>query len=171
MLPRTRNLLTAAILACAALCCVAQSKHVSRETAPCAIRRPVQTVGVQLRFSRDSRRRFSPGNASRSPPWCGIRLRTSLDGKRVLVASPHELLTNYDRIFDASVRCAIHQASAADVWGRDQGFTFNDGAIWWDIVVPKGATIPQSQAEWAKLPMKIIAVNNATTHPGCGSAK
>ncbi len=98
-------------------------------------------------------------------------LRTSLDGKRVLVASPHELLTNYDRIFDASVRCAIHQASAADVWGRDQGFTFNDGAIWWDIVVPKGATIPQSQAEWAKLPMKIIAVNNATTRPGCGSAK
>jgi hypothetical protein len=100
-------------------------------------------------------------------------LSTSLNGKRVKIRSRQMFLRNYNRIFDPAVLCALSQASKTDIWGRDTGFTFKDGAVWWDVIIPRGETIPpDSPNSSAKFLMKVITVNNGQQPgPGCPSAK
>lgn len=94
-------------------------------------------------------------------------LNTSLGGKRVKVRSRATFLANYDRIFDAGVLCALKNANKEDVWGRDTGFTFKDGTVWWDAIIPPGASVSASPDFSLKFPLKIISVNNGQA-PGSG---
>ncbi len=98
-------------------------------------------------------------------------MRTALAGKRVLIRSRQQFLANYDRIFTPAVRCALLHADRSSVWGRDQGFTFADGTIWWDGIIPPGdKTPPDAPDYWSKFPMKIITVNNqSVSAPGCAA--
>ncbi len=96
-------------------------------------------------------------------------MRTDLAGKRVLIHSQRQFLVNYDRIFTAAVRCALLHAEKSSVWGRDQGFTFADGTIWWDAILLAGdETSADAPGYASKFPMKIITVNNqGVSAPGC----
>ncbi len=96
-------------------------------------------------------------------------MHTTLDGKRVVIRSRQQFLADYDRIFTPAVRCAMTHANKSAVWGRDQGFTFSGGVIWWDGIVPPGdKTPPDAPDYWTKFPMKIITVNNqGVSAAGC----
>lgn len=96
-------------------------------------------------------------------------MRTALAGKRVVIHSQQQFLANYDRIFTAAVRCALLHAEKSSVWGRDQGFTFADGTIWWDAIIAAGdKTSADAPGYASKFPMKIITVNNqGVSAPGC----
>lgn len=101
-------------------------------------------------------------------PLVSFPLRTSLGGKRVLIRSPQQFLANYGRIFTSAVRCAITHADKSAVWGRDIGFTFSSGVIWWDAIIPIGDNTPLDAPDRAsKFPMKIITVNQGVSAPGC----
>ena len=99
-------------------------------------------------------------------------LNTSLGGKRVKVCSRQVFLASYDRIFNVGVQCALKQASKDDVWGRDTGFTFKDGTVWWDAIIPPGASVSAASDFSLKFPLKIISVNNGQAPgPGCSATK
>lgn len=171
MLVRIRGLATVAVMASSIVCCTAQADI--RQPGNCTVKdaatRP--DCGRAIAFFRKFFDAFQAGRRGQVADMVQYPLRISLGGKRVLISSRSDLLAKYDNVFDAGVRCAIRQASPTDVWGRDQGFTFNDGAIWWDAAVPKGASVPQSPEGWARVPMKIIAVNTGMPQRGCGAAK
>lgn len=90
---------------------------------------------------------------------------TTLNHKRVNIRSRKELLSHFDQVFDADVRCAVLGATEGDVWGNWQGFTIGDGVIWFDGVIPSqekpDVTAPDY---WTKYPFKIITVNNGDNH-------
>ena len=85
----------------------------------------------------------------------GYPLRVRLDGKTALIRNKRQLLQNYDRVFDAAVRCAILAARTSDVWGNWRGFTVSRGAVWWER-----SAVPDS-------PFKLITVNNEAYYEGC----
>jgi hypothetical protein len=96
-------------------------------------------------------------------------IRTTLSGKRVVIRARQQFLDNYDRIFTPAVRCALLHAAKSSVWGRDQGFTFADGAIWWDAIIPAGDK--SAPSDTSKFPMKVISVNNqGVSASGCPAA-
>jgi len=96
-------------------------------------------------------------------------MRTTVAGKSIMIRSRQDFLANYDRIFTPAVRCALTRADKSSVWGRDQGFTFTHGVIWWDGIVPLGDKTPVDAPDyWTKFPMKIITVNHQNVFaPGC----
>jgi hypothetical protein len=83
-----------------------------------------------------------------------------LNGKKAHVRSREEFLSNYDKIFDAGVKCAILKAKKQDVWGNWQGFTVSNGAVWWEA---NGIS--------DSAPFKIRTVNNGSYLDGCDEEK
>lgn len=63
-------------------------------------------------------------------------LLTTLDGKKTRIRNRTTLLSHFDEVFDAGIRCAVLGATDADVWGNSHGFTIqydgNIGRIWFD---------------------------------------
>jgi hypothetical protein len=97
-------------------------------------------------------------------------LLTTLNSKKVHIASRDQLLTHYDEIFDAGVRCAVRNSTASDVWGNWQGFTIPSGAIWFDgTVLPTQKDDPDAPDYWTKHAFKIITVNNGNVTVPCKS--
>ena len=97
-------------------------------------------------------------------------LLTTLHSKKVSIANRAQLLTHYDEIFDAGVRCAVLNASAKEVWGNWQGFTIGDGAIWFDGIIPRTEKVDIDAPDyWTKKPFKIITVNNGSATVPCKS--
>ena len=84
-------------------------------------------------------------------------LRVSLSGKSTFVRDKRELLRDYDRVFDAAVRCSILRAHNSDVWGNWQGFTIKEGTVWWEASGAAGSSF------------KLITVNNEAYYSGCGT--
>lgn len=80
---------------------------------------------------------------------------TSLNHKKVRIRSSRELLSHFDEIFDGGERCAILNATDADVWGNWQGFMIGRGAIWFDAVGPKIEETEERQ-------FRIITINNGS---------
>ena len=88
-------------------------------------------------------------------------LRTSKLEKPILIRNKQQLLTQFDQIFDAGVRCEILKASEKDVWGNWKGFMIGQGAIWFDgIIPPNEHPDPKAKDYWQKYPIKLITVNN-----------
>ncbi len=83
-------------------------------------------------------------------------------GKQLRVSNKQEFLANYDTAFNPAVRCAMAKAQASDVWGNWQGFTFNEGVIWWDVILPASQTTKTARGnpDSAEFPIKITAINN-----------
>lgn len=88
----------------------------------------------------------------------------------LLVTEPHkrkirtsaELLANFDHVFTASIRAAILNANADDVWGNVNGFMIGRGVIWFDGIIPPNAhPDPSAPDYWKKYPFKVITVNPA----------
>jgi hypothetical protein len=86
-------------------------------------------------------------------------LRVQLGGQKALIKRKSQLLREYDKVFDAPVRCAITKAKRTDVWGNWQGYTVASGAAWWEA----GAN-PNSL-------FKLITVNNGSFYEGCSDRK
>ena len=78
-------------------------------------------------------------------------------GTRRRIRSRAQLLGEFDHVFSATLRAAILNATADDVWGNSNGFMIARGAIWFDGVAPRGAH--SGPNDLAKYPMKIITVN------------
>jgi len=89
----------------------------------------------------------------------------TLHHKRANIRGRKELLSHFDQVFDADIRCAILGATEKDVWGNWRGFSIGDGAVWFDAIIPPGDT-PDIHAPdyWTKYPFKIITVNNWDNH-------
>jgi hypothetical protein len=88
-------------------------------------------------------------------------LLTNTHHKKTHIADRKQLLAHFDEIFDSAVRCVILNASEKDVSGNWRGFTVDGGAVWFDVIIPRGER-PDINAPdyWKKYPMKIITVNN-----------
>lgn len=85
-------------------------------------------------------------------------LLVTVGGKRS-IRSRADLLANFNRVFNASVRAAILNATADDVWGNSHGFMIGRGVIWFDGIVPRNQnTASHGQA---KYPFRLITVNPA----------
>lgn len=91
----------------------------------------------------------------------------SLVNYPLLVTAPHkrkirtraELLADFDHIFTASIRVAILNATADDVWGNANGFMVGRGVIWFDSIIPdKQNPATGGQANYS---FKLITVNPA----------
>jgi hypothetical protein len=70
-----------------------------------------------------------------------------------------ELLADFDHIFTASIRVAILNATADDVWGNQNGFMIGRGVIWFDAIVHRNQS-PASSSQ-ANYPFRLITVNPA----------
>ena len=82
-------------------------------------------------------------------------LLVTAGGKRRI--SRAQLLADFDHIFTSTLRVAILNATADDVWGNVHGFMVARGAIWFDAVIPRNA--PTDDKSLAKYPMKLITIN------------
>jgi hypothetical protein len=97
-------------------------------------------------------------------------LLTTLHSKKVHITSRGHLLTHYDEIFNAGVRCAVLNATAKEVWGNWQGFTIGSGTIWFDGIIPRTEKVKTDAPDyWTKHSFKIVAVNNGTVTIPCKS--
>lgn len=83
-------------------------------------------------------------------------LRVHLNGKTGFIRNKQQLLANYDKVFDPVMRCAVLSAKKEDVWGNWQGFTINEGAVWWE-----------ASGMSDNAPFKLRTVNNGATYKGC----
>ena len=79
------------------------------------------------------------------------------EGGRKQIRSRAELLAKFNSIFNASVRAAILNATADDVWGNSHGFMVGRGVIWFDGIVPRN----QGATAQANYPFRLITVNPA----------
>jgi len=95
-------------------------------------------------------------------------LLTSLHNKKVHIRNREELLSRFDEVFDAGVRCGILDSTSQDVWGNWQGFTIKSGEVWFDAMIPPGEH-PDVKASdyWTKYPFAIITVNNGYGKEHC----
>lgn len=63
-------------------------------------------------------------------------LLITLHGKKTRIGNRTVLLSHFDEIFDAGIRCALLGSTDQDVWGNSHGFTIqydgNIGRIWFD---------------------------------------
>jgi hypothetical protein len=97
-------------------------------------------------------------------------LLTTLPSKKVHIANQAQLLTHYDEIFDAGVRCAVLNATQKEVWGNWQGFMIGNGTIWFDGVIPRSEKADTDAPDyWTKHPFKIVTVNNGSATTPCKS--
>jgi len=97
-------------------------------------------------------------------------LLTSLHAKKVRIADRAQLLTHYEEIFDAGIRCSVLNATAKDLWGNWQGFTTGNGAVWFDGVIPATEKVNTNATDyWTKHPFKIVTVNNGSVTIPCKS--
>lgn len=81
---------------------------------------------------------------------------------RLRIRSRAQLLANFDKVFNASVRAAILSATPDDVWGNYRGFMIGRGVIWFDGIIPPSAhPNPSAPDYWKKYPFKVITVNPA----------
>jgi len=101
------------------------------------------------------------GQPSQVAPLISYPLRTTIAGKRTLVRSQQQFLSNYKQIVTPAVRCAILASQGTDVWGNGNGFMIADGTVWWDAIIPTppaGSGPPDTTP--GKYPFKVITVNN-----------
>ena len=97
-------------------------------------------------------------------------LLTTDHHRTIHITSERQLLTHFDEIFDAEVRCVILHANEKDVWGNWQGFTVDSGAVWFDSIIPANEKADPTAADyWTKYPFKIKTVNNSSEYP-CNSS-
>ena len=88
-------------------------------------------------------------------------IKIFVHGKPMELPNQETLLSHYDLAFNSSMLCAIGKASATQVWGNYQGFTFDSGEVWWDGIIPPGESPDISANDyWKKYPFKIITLNN-----------
>jgi hypothetical protein len=91
---------------------------------------------------------------------------TSVGHKKVHISTRAKFLQHFNEVFDNGVRCEIARATDADVWGNWQGFTIDDGAIWFDDILPRGEKIdPKSPEYWTRGKFQVITVNNDSYYP------
>jgi len=91
-------------------------------------------------------------------------------GLRVLwaFASSAVAAINAMRLLPCRSAVRVEAGERDDVWGRDTGFTFKDGTVWWDPIIPPGASVSAASDFSLKFPLKIISVNNGQAPgPGC----
>jgi hypothetical protein len=90
-------------------------------------------------------------------------LRSYRNGKATVIRNKTALLAQYETVFTSGARCAITTAVADDVWGNWRGFTINEGAIWWDRIIPnsvtKNGTVQPS--DLGKYPFGVFGVNHS----------
>ena len=86
-------------------------------------------------------------------------LRVRLGGKKALVRDKSQLLHDYDTVFDSSVKCAIAHAKKTQVRGNSQGFTVDDGVVWWE------------RSHSPKSSFKATRVDNRAFYHGCGEPR
>ena len=93
-------------------------------------------------------------------------LLTTLEHKKMRIRNRQQLLSHFNQIFDAGVRCAVLNATEKDVGGNWQGFTIDGGVVWFDGIIPSTEK-PDTKASdfWTKYPFKIITVNNGDPNP------
>jgi len=93
-------------------------------------------------------------------------LLTTVQHKPIRIRNRTQLLSHFDEIFDAGVRCTILNSHEKDVWGNWQGFTVDGGAVWFDgIIPPNEKPDPKAPDFWTKYPFKIKKVNNDAYYP------
>ena len=97
-----------------------------------------------------------------------LPLNTSLHGRRTVIRSPAVLRTHYSEIFNARIHCALKRSNTRAVWGNSHGFTIEDGALWFDLLLPPGITYdPQSPTQPAQRSFRIFNVNSDAPLEGC----
>jgi hypothetical protein len=95
-------------------------------------------------------------------------LLTTLNHKKTHIRSREELLSHFDELFDAGVRCAILNSKRKEVWGNWRGFMIGRGAVWFDGIIPPGESPDiQSPDYWKKYPFRIITINNGYGEEYC----
>jgi len=80
-------------------------------------------------------------------------------GRKRRIGTRAELLADFDHIFTPSIRVAVLNATADDVWGNANGFMIGRGVIWFDGIVPPNQN-PGSSSR-AQYPFRLITVNPA----------
>ena len=95
-------------------------------------------------------------------------LLTTLNHKKARIRNRRDLLSHYDDIFDAGVRCAILNSASKDVWGNWRGFTIDGGDVWFDAIIPPGDR-PDIKAPdyWTRYSFAIITINNGYGEEHC----
>jgi hypothetical protein len=97
---------------------------------------------------------------------------TSINKRKAHISTRTKFLQHFDEIFDKGVRCEILGATDRDVWGKYDGFTIGDGAIWFDDPIPAGENVdPKSPDFWSKGTFKVRTVNNDSYYPCLNSGK